>query len=80
MKQSKSYPALRTLARLNAERKALGIENEAIAARASEKSKRGHVGVTTVSNALTGLRKSMAVIDATRELVAEAKATKKRVA
>lgn len=73
MKQSKSYPARRTLARLNEERKARGIENVAIAERASRLSKRGHVGVATVSNALTGLRKSWPVVVAVRELLAEAK-------
>ena len=70
----KPYPALRTLKRLNAERKQLDIENDIISVRASTKSPRGHVGVTTVSNALNGLRKSMPVIEATRELIAEAKA------
>lgn len=74
MKLIKAYPALRTIVRLNAERKRYGIENIAIAALASKRSKRGHVGITTVSNALTGMRKSMVVLEATRELIAEAKA------
>lgn len=74
MKPSKATPAPRTLSRLKRELAALGILHQRVAEEAAKTSRRGTVGVTTVSLVLAGRRKSANVIATAKRLLAEAKA------
>ncbi|MDP3766816.1 MAG: hypothetical protein Q8S13_02270 [Dehalococcoidia bacterium] len=74
MKPSKATPAPRTLSRLKRDLAALGILHQRVAEEAAKTSRRGTVGVTTVSLVLAGRRKSANVVTVARRLIAEAKA------
>jgi hypothetical protein len=70
-RQGKSTP--RKLARLDRERRRYGITLAMVAVEASKTSRRGTVGVPTVSRALSGDTKSANVIDTVKRLIAEAR-------
>lgn len=74
MKQSKATPAPRTLSRLKRELDGLGITHKRVAEEASKTSRRGSVGLATVSLVLAGRRKSGNVVATCMRLVADAKA------
>lgn len=77
MKLSKSTaPAPRTLARCKRDLQALGITHQRVAEAASKTSRRGSVGVVTVSLVLGGRRVSANVIAAAKRLIAEARQAK----
>lgn len=61
------------LARLKRRLHALGITHERVADEASRTSRRGTVGITTVSKVLAGDRKSANVVATVKRLIAEAK-------
>lgn len=77
MKQSKRK---RTLARLEADRKAHGITLRMVADEAAKTARFGTMAPTTVSNVLAGRTKSENVLDALRRLIAEAEARNATVA
>lgn len=68
MKQSKAKPT-RSVARLARQRRALGIELQAIADEASKTSTRGSVSICTVSNVLAGRTKSANVVAVVQRLI-----------
>lgn len=74
MNQSKATPAPRTLSRLKRSLADLGITHQRVAQEASRTSRRGTVGVATVSLVLSGKRKSANVVATAKRLIAEAKA------
>jgi len=76
MKQSKVKPP-RTLARLKRELHVLGITHDLVAAEAAKTSRRGTVGITTVSNVFAGRTKSQNVVATAKRLIAEAKSEPK---
>ena len=63
----------RSLERLDAERKRLGITLQAVADEAAKTSARGRCGVPTVSRVLHGHAKSVNVVTTLKRLIAEAK-------
>jgi hypothetical protein len=75
MKRSKANLSRQTLARLDAERRSLGITLERVATEAAKTSrrKRRTVGITTVSNVLAGRTRSANVVATCKRLIAEAK-------
>jgi hypothetical protein len=79
MKQSKATsPA--TLARLAKQLHDLGIAHQVVAEEASKTSKRGRVGLSTVSNVLAGRTKSANVVATVKRLIAAAKSSQSEVA
>ena len=71
MKQSKRK---RTLAQLDADRKAHRITLQMVADEAAKTARFGTMADTTVSNVLAGRTKSQNVLDALRRLIAQAEA------
>lgn len=73
MKQSKATPAPRTLSRLKRDLSELGITHQRVADEASKTSRRGTVGLATVSLVLSGHRVSGNVVTTAKRLIEESK-------
>lgn len=80
MKQSKATPTPRTLSRLKRDLAALGITHQRVAEEAAKTSRRGTVGVATVSLVLAGRRKSENVVATCKRLIAAAKSRREDAA
>lgn len=77
MRARKGNPTVETLARLDRERRRYGITQAVVAVEASKTSRRGSVGVPTVSRVISGDTKSANVVRTIRRLIAEARARNK---